>query len=203
MLTQGAVTAKLSSGREGVGGWLQFPSVSCSSYPQEVHKEVADPGRRYSRVNNPADFMTSSYPGVPRLGLQEITALRWATARAVCCVLSWHFTTPFLSTISYALKDMLPLITFLVKVEKQVTNDLLQIIDHLICFNPHPPFTSRALSLLMFIALTQQTASPWALLLHQSPAHQSHVRQWRAQADWPSHARCGLQTTDQLPLTEL
>lgn len=26
-----------------MGDWLQFPSVSCSSYPQEVHKEVADP----------------------------------------------------------------------------------------------------------------------------------------------------------------
>lgn len=33
---------------------------------------------------------------------------------------------------------------------------------YLICFNPHHPFISRALSLLIFIALTQQTAIPWA-----------------------------------------
>ena len=43
MLTQWVVTAKLSSGRESVGGWLEFPSVSYFSYLQEVHKEVADP----------------------------------------------------------------------------------------------------------------------------------------------------------------
>lgn len=30
------------------------PCVSCSSCPQEARKEVADPGRRYSRVNTPA-----------------------------------------------------------------------------------------------------------------------------------------------------
>lgn len=66
MLTRGVVTAKLPSGRESVGGWLQLPSVSCSFYPQEVHKEVADPGRRYNRVNKPACFIMSfsqMFPG--------------------------------------------------------------------------------------------------------------------------------------------
>lgn len=48
-LTRWVVAAKLASGRESVGGWLQFPSVSCSSYPQEVHKEAADPERRHSQ----------------------------------------------------------------------------------------------------------------------------------------------------------
>lgn len=71
MLTRGVVTAKLSSGRQSVGGWLQFRSVSCSSYPQEVHKEVADPGRRYSRVNNPTHFMMNSSQAFPGLAYKK------------------------------------------------------------------------------------------------------------------------------------
>lgn len=45
-----------------MGDWLQFPSVSCSSYPQEVHKEVADPGRRYSS-QQPCLFNDQLSPG--------------------------------------------------------------------------------------------------------------------------------------------
>lgn len=52
-------------------GWLQFPSASYSSCPQEVHKEVADPGKRYSRVNNHLYFMTSSLQAFPGLAHQK------------------------------------------------------------------------------------------------------------------------------------
>lgn len=50
---------------------MQFPSVSYSSYLQEVYKEVADPGKRYSRVNNHPCFMTSSFQAFPGLAHQK------------------------------------------------------------------------------------------------------------------------------------
>lgn len=93
MLTQWVVTAKLSSGRESVGGWLQFPSVSCFSYLQEVHKEVADPRKRQSSQQS-CLLHEELCSKILRLSLQEVTA------RAECCFLSCHCSASSLSSIS-------------------------------------------------------------------------------------------------------
>lgn len=67
-----------------MGGWLQFPSASCSSYPQEVHKEVADPwactrcvgwqGCNMHWKLLPWPYCLLAFLGSPRLG--ELRGLR-------------------------------------------------------------------------------------------------------------------------------
>lgn len=112
------------------------PSLSCSSCPQEVRKEVADPGRRYSRVNNSALLYEELFLGVLGLGLREITALQQATARAERCFLSGYCTASSLSGISYAPGHKLPPVTFPVKAPSKTGSKWSVARNAQCCFKP-------------------------------------------------------------------
>lgn len=160
-----------------------------------MYKEVADPGKRYNRVNNPADPMTSSSQAFPDLAYKEWLIFSELHPE-LGAVLSWHFNTPFLSSVSYAPHYVLPLIMFLVKVPSKTGNKWSTANNR-----PFNLFQSpSSLHLQGFVSVDVHSPDPadckplgWGpvLLLHQSP--QSHTRPWRAQADWMPHTRCRLQ----------